>query len=161
MVMLARSVNVQMAHRAFERWRSHPNARYLATVIGRLLAIVVLLLLNGFFVAAEFALVRSRRTRLDAMARSGDAKARLALRATGNLPRLLSASQLGITLASLALGWVAESTLGEVFSSWFASLPVAIEQSLRVSFGAIVALASVTYLHVVFGELAPRSVAFH
>ena len=126
-------------------------------MIGRLLAIVVLLLFNGFFVAAEFALVRSRRTRLDAMARGGDAKARLALRASGNLPRLLSASQLGITLASLALGGLPKSTLGEALAHWFGSLPFAIEQSLRVSFGAIVALASVTYLHVVFGELAPRA----
>jgi magnesium and cobalt exporter, CNNM family len=161
MVMLARSVRVRMTHRAAERWRLDGIARYLAPVIGRLLAIVVLLMFNGFFVAAEFALVRSRRTRLDTMARTGDAKARLALRATNNLPRLLSASQLGITLASLALGWVAESTLGEVLASWFATLPLAIEQSLRVSFGAIVALASVTYLHVVFGELAPRAVALN
>ena len=161
MVMLARSVRVRMTHRAVERWRLDRIARYLAPVIGRLLAIVVLLMFNGFFVAAEFALVRSRRTRLDTMARGGDAKARLALRATDNLPRLLSASQLGITLASLALGWVAESTLGEVLASWFGSLPLAIEQSLRVSFGAIVALASVTYLHVVFGELAPRAVALN
>ena len=161
MVMLARSVRVRMTHRAAERWRLDGIARYLAPVIGRLLAIVVLLMFNGFFVAAEFALVRSRRTRLDTMARTGDAKARLALRATDNLPRLLSASQLGITLASLALGWVAESTLGEVLASWFETLPLAIEQSLRVSFGAIVALASVTYLHVVFGELAPRAVALN
>ena len=130
-------------------------------MIGRLLAIVVLLLFNGYFVAAEFALVRSRRTRLDAMARNGDAKARLALRATASLPRLLSASQLGITLASLALGWVAESTLGESLAAWFGTLPLVIEQSLRVSIGAIVALASVTYLHVVFGELAPRAVALN
>ena len=130
-------------------------------MIGRLLAIVVLLLFNGYFVAAEFALVRSRRTRLDAMARGGDAKARLALRATATLPRLLSASQLGITLASLALGWVAESTLGDSLAAWFGTLPFVIESSLRVSIGAIVALASVTYLHVVFGELAPRAVALN
>ena len=161
MVMLARSVRVRVTHRAAERWRLDGIARYLAPVIGRLLAIVVLLMFNGFFVAAEFALVRSRRTRLDTMARTGDAKARLALRATDNLPRLLSASQLGITLASLALGWVAESTLGDALASWFGTLPLAIEQSLRVSFGAIVALASVTYLHVVFGELAPRAVALN
>ena len=160
-VVLAGSVNVQMTHRAVERWRLGRSARYLAPVIGRLLAIVVLLMFNGFFVAAEFALVRSRRTRLDTMARSGDAKARLALRATDNLPRLLSASQLGITLASLALGWVAESTLGEGLAEWFATLPIVVEQSLRVSIGAIVALASVTYLHVVFGELAPRAVALN
>jgi CBS domain containing-hemolysin-like protein len=160
-VALTRSVHVQMAHRTGRRWRFRLGTRYLARVIGRLLAIVVLLLFNGFFVAAEFALVRSRRTRLEAMARNGDAKARLALRATGTLPRLLSASQLGITLASLALGWVAESTLGEGLAEWFGTLPVAIEQSLRVSIGAIVALASVTYLHVVFGELAPRAVALN
>jgi CBS domain containing-hemolysin-like protein len=161
MIVIAGAVHVEMTHRAIDWWRGAGDAGYLATVIGRLLAIVVLLLFNGFFVAAEFSLVRSRRTRLDAMARAGDAKARLALRATGNLARLLSASQLGITLASLALGWVAESTLGDVFARWFEALPIVIEQSLRVSFGAIVALASITYLHVVFGELAPRAVALN
>ena len=160
-VMIARTVHVQRTHRSRGRWRQGREAAYLAAVIGRLLAIVVLLLFNGFFVAAEFALVRSRRTRLDAMARAGDGKAGLALRATGTLPRLLSASQLGITLASLALGWVAESTLGDALARWFGSLPIVIEQSLRVTFGAIVALASVTYLHVVFGELAPRAVALN
>ena len=67
-------------------------------MLARLIAIAVLLLLNGFFVAAEFALVRSRRTRLESMARTGDWKARLALRASGNLARVYSASQLGITL---------------------------------------------------------------
>src|ERR1043165_3567589 len=112
-VLTGGAVRVPMTHDASVCWRRSRDARYLAPVIGRLLAIVVLLLFNGFFVAADFALVRSRRTRLVAVVRSGDAKARLALRATGMLPRLLSASQLGITLASLALGWVAESTLGE------------------------------------------------
>src|SRR5687768_12389003 len=77
------------------------------------------------------------------------------------LPRLLSASQLGITLASLGLGWVTERTLGAGLAHWFESLPIAVEQSLRVSVGAIVALASITYLHVVFGELAPRAVALN
>jgi CBS domain containing-hemolysin-like protein len=131
-------------------------------VIGRLIAILVLLLLNGFFVAVEFALVRSRRTRLEAMTRTGDTKARLALRAMSNLGRMLSASQLGITLASLGLGWVAESTLGDVLKEWFVvSLPPAIEVSLRLTVGATVALATVTYLHVVFGELAPRAAALN
>jgi CBS domain containing-hemolysin-like protein len=131
-------------------------------VIGRLLAILVLLALNGFFVAVEFALVRSRRTRLEAMTRTGDKKARLALRAMSNLGRMLSASQLGITLASLGLGWVAESTLGELLQQWFAAnLPAALEVSLRATFGATVALAAVTYMHVVFGELAPRAAALN
>jgi CBS domain containing-hemolysin-like protein len=160
-VVVARPVRVKTTHRAAQCWRGRRGPAYLGPVIGRLFAIVVLLLFNGFFVAAEFALVRSRRTRLEAMARGGDSKAQLALRATGMLPRLLSASQLGITLASLGLGWVAESTLGEGLAHWFGSLPIAIEQSLRLTVGAIVALASVTYLHVVFGELAPRAVALN
>jgi CBS domain containing-hemolysin-like protein len=131
-------------------------------VIGRLAAILVLLLLNGFFVAAEFALVRARRTRLEAMTRAGDRKARLALRAMSNLARMLSASQLGITLASLGLGWVAESALGELLKEWFAAnLPPIVEVSLRATVGATVALASVTYMHVVFGELAPRAAALN
>jgi len=64
-------------------------------VLGRLLAIILLVLLNAFFVGAEFALVRSRRTRLEAMTRSGDRLARIALRASSNISRVLSASQLG------------------------------------------------------------------
>src|ERR1019366_1681146 len=120
--------------------------------------IVVLLVLNGYFVAVEFALVRSRRTRLQAMVRAGDPVARFALAATGNLARVLPASQLGITLCSLGLGWTAESSLGHSFGDFFAALPFPIEASLRVSIGAMVALLLATYLQVVFGERAPRSV---
>ncbi|HEY4658240.1 MAG TPA: CNNM domain-containing protein, partial [Gemmatimonadaceae bacterium] len=129
--------------------------------MARLGLIVVLLVLNGYFVAVEFALVRSRRTRLQAMVRAGDRIARYALSASGNLARVLSASQLGITAASLGLGWAAESTLGNAFEAFFAGLPWALEQSLRVTIGAIVALSVITYLHVVFGELAPRAVALN
>ncbi len=126
-----------------------------------MLAIVVLLILNGFFVAAEFALVRSRRTRLESMARTGDWKARMALKASGNLARILSASQLGITLASLALGALAEQAFGDWFVQRMTVLPVAIDLSVRVGIGAAIALTLVTYLHVVFGELAPRSAALN
>jgi CBS domain containing-hemolysin-like protein len=128
-------------------------------VLARLIAIAVLLLVNGFFVAAEFALVRSRRTRLESIARTGDWKARLALRASGNLARVYSASQLGVTLASLGLGALAESSLAGVFARQLAELPFFIEVCLRVGIGAAIALTIVTFLHVVFGELAPRGVA--
>jgi CBS domain containing-hemolysin-like protein len=128
-------------------------------VLGRLAFIVVLLVLNGYFVAAEFALVRSRRTRLQAMVRSGDPIARFALSASGNLARVLSTSQLGITLASLGLGWAAQSSFGEAFEAVFSRLPFPVEQSLRVSIGAIVALLVVSFFHVVFGELAPKAAA--
>ncbi len=119
------------------------------------------MLLNAFFVGAEFALVRSRRTRLEAMTRSGDRLARFAVRASSNISRILSASQLGVTLASLGLGWVAESTVGDVFASMFSHLPFAIEMELRLTLGAAVALIIVTYLHVVFGELTPKAAALN
>jgi CBS domain containing-hemolysin-like protein len=128
-------------------------------VLSRLIAILVLLALNGYFVAAEFALVRSRRTRLESMARTGDWKARIALRASGNLARVLSASQLGITLASLALGWLAEDAFGNWIAEHLGALPFVVDATVRVGIGAAVALTLVTYLHVVFGELAPRSAA--
>jgi CBS domain containing-hemolysin-like protein len=124
-----------------------------------LIAIVILLFLNGFFVAAEFALVRSRRTRLESMARTGDWKARLALKASGNLARVYSASQLGVTVASLALGAITESALGGWMAARLASLPWAIDLSVRVGVGATIALTVITFFHVVFGELAPRGAA--
>lgn len=130
-------------------------------MLGRLLGIAVLVLLNAFFVGAEFALVRSRRTRLEAMTRSGDRLARIALRASTNISRVLSASQLGVTLASLGLGWAAEATLGHAFSNLFATLPLAIEVPLRLTIGSGVALVVVTYLHVVFGELVPKAAALN
>ena len=119
------------------------------------------MLLNAFFVGAEFALVRSRRTRLEAMVRSGDRLAHFAVRASSNISRILSASQLGVTLASLGLGWVAESAVGEVFENLFANLPFAVEVSMRLTLAATVALILVTYLHVVFGELVPKAAALN
>ena len=130
-------------------------------MLGRLLAIILLVLLNGFFVGAEFALVRSRRTRLEAMVRSGDRLARFAVRAVSNISRILSASQLGVTLASLGLGWVAESTVGDIFANMFSYMPFAMEMSMRLTLGAALALVVVTYLHVVFGELTPKAAALN
>jgi CBS domain containing-hemolysin-like protein len=95
------------------------------------------------------------------MTRSGDRLARFAVRASSNISRILSASQLGVTLASLGLGWVAESTVGEVFEHLFANLPFAVEISMRLTLAATVALIIVTYLHVVFGELVPKAAALN
>ena len=95
------------------------------------------------------------------MVRSGDRLAHFAVRASSNISRILSASQLGVTLASLGLGWVAESTVGEVFEHLFANLPFAVELSMRLTLAATVALILVTYLHVVFGELVPKAAALN
>ena len=132
-------------------------------MLSRLFAIVALLALNAFFVAVEFALVRARRSRLEAMVRAGDHFARFAVTATSrsNLTRVLSAGQLGITLASLGLGWVAEASLGQFLEHWFAGLPIALELSVRLGIATTIAITVVTYLHVVFGELAPRALSLN
>jgi CBS domain containing-hemolysin-like protein len=129
-------------------------------VLARILALIGLLAANGFFVAAEFSMVRSRRSRLEAMARSGDAKARLVLRATASMARLLSASQFGITLASIGIGVLAEETLAHSFAGTFAGIATPLRIS-AATLGTVGAMAVVTYGHVVFGELAPRSAALN
>jgi len=95
------------------------------------------------------------------MVRSGDRLARFAVRAVSNISRILSASQLGVTLASLGLGWVAESTVGDIFANMFSYMPFAMEMSMRLTLGAALALVVVTYLHVVFGELTPKAAALN
>ncbi len=128
-------------------------------VLVRFLAAIVLVLVNGFFVGAEFALVRSRRTRLEARATDGDRLAAIAVRATSNIPSLLSASQLGVTLASLGLGWVAQSVVAVPLATALASLPITMQFAVRETIAGAVALAGVTYFTVMFGELAPKSAA--
>lgn len=123
----------------------------------RLLAIVALVAANAFFVAAEFALVASRRTRIEAMVRRGDGKARLVRKALSDLYRLLSATQLGITLTSILLGFVAEDTVAHFFRDWFAALPPALDFLTRGGIASFVAVAVISFLHVVFGELVPKA----
>src|SRR6185436_14894205 len=123
--------------------------------------IIGLLAANGFFVAAEFSVVRSRRSRLEAMARGGDAKARLVLKALTRMAILLSASQFGITLASIGIGALAEETLSHAFAETFKSMPFLVRFGFGAGLGTVCALAVVTYGHVVFGELAPRSAALN
>src|SRR3954453_9057338 len=89
----------------------------------RFLAVVVLVIANAFFVAAEFALVSARRTRIEAMLRQGDRKAKAVRAAQQDLYRQLSAAQLGVTAASVLLGYVAEDTLAYFLRDWFSSLP--------------------------------------
>ena len=123
----------------------------------RLVAVLLLLAANAFFVAAEFALVAARRTRVDAMIRRGDRKARTVKKALSDLYRQLSAAQLGITVASILLGYVAEDTVAHLFRSWFASLPPSLSFLTRGGIASAVAVAVITFLHVVFGEQAPKA----
>ncbi|HYL04637.1 MAG TPA: hemolysin family protein, partial [Thermoanaerobaculia bacterium] len=123
-----------------------------------LLAGLLLVLLNGFFVAAEFALVRVRPTQLDSAAGHGARRARLARHMTQHLDAYLSATQLGITLASLGLGWIGEpafSWLIEPVVVFFAGRNPALVHSL----GLTISFLAITILHIVLGELTPKWVA--
>jgi CBS domain containing-hemolysin-like protein len=127
-------------------------------VLARLGIVALLVLANAFFVAAEFALVSSRRTRIEAMIRRGDGKAKLARRAILALDRSISGTQLGITLASLGLGWVGEPTVAHTIEGIFAPLgPLAPIATHGVA-GAI-AFLFITFLHIVLGELSPKALA--
>ena len=123
-----------------------------------ILASVALVLVNAFFVAAEFAIVKIRPSRLEQLAARGHRRARVALGIARRLDAYLSANQLGITLASLALGWIGEPAFAGLLKPLFASfgmwsVPTAHAVAVIPSFAAI------TFLHTVLGELAPKSLA--
>jgi len=124
-----------------------------------LVSVVVLVLANAFFVAAEFALVGARRTRLDEMARAGDGKARLARRAVQSLDRYISATQLGITLASLGLGWIGEPALAGLIIGGFGWLPATLATVATHGVASIIAFIIITILHIILGELVPKALA--
>ena len=122
--------------------------------------VFLLVLLNAFFVAAEFALVAARRSRIDQLASEGDRKARVVQRALGELDRYISGTQLGITLASLGLGWIGEPALASAIDAGLLLLGVHASPLLEHSGAAVVvAFLTITFLHIVLGELAPKSVA--
>lgn len=124
-----------------------------------LVAILALVLANAYFVAAEFALVGARHTRLEEQGRAGDRKAILAHRAVQSLDHYISATQLGITLASLGLGWIGEPALARFIQSGFAWLPSPVDALATHSLAVAVAFAVITLLHIVLGELVPKAIA--
>ena len=118
---------------------------------------VVLLLLNAFFVGAEFALISARRSAIEPRAASGSRAARTTLRAMENVSLMMAAAQLGITLCSLGLGSVGEPAVAHQLERPFAALGVPEELLHPVAF--VIALAVVVYLHVVIGEMVPKNLA--
>lgn len=129
-------------------------------VLLKILMIIFLVLANGFFVAVEFALVSVRRARIETLAAAGKAGAKAVLRALDHLDAMLSASQFGITLASLALGAVGESTLAKWLEPFLMkNLPVATGELLAHTIAIGISLAVITYLHLVLGEYAPKALA--
>jgi CBS domain containing-hemolysin-like protein len=124
-----------------------------------LLSIPALVLLNGFFVAAEFALVAVRKTRVDELVEQGVPRAKAVSDAIANLDRTIAATQLGITIASIALGWVGEATLASLMQPWFTFLPENQAFLTRHALAVAIAFSLVTFMHVVLGELMPKTVA--
>ncbi|MCZ2340768.1 MAG: hemolysin family protein [Bacteroidales bacterium] len=128
-------------------------------IVGGFVAIPILIALNGFFVAAEFALVAVRKTRVEEMIAQGIQRAKAVEAALHNLDRSIAATQLGITLASIALGWVGERAMEHALRPVFAFLPEQWAFLSRHAVSVVVAFSTVTFLHVVFGELIPKAIA--
>lgn len=125
----------------------------------RLLAVGVLVLANGFFVAAEFSLVSVRRTRIAELVARGDFAATWVQRAINNPDAVIAATQLGITIASLGLGWIGEPALAHLILPVVQLFPGDIQDEVSHTISVGIAFAMITFLHVVIGELAPKSIA--
>jgi CBS domain containing-hemolysin-like protein len=117
----------------------------------------VMVLANAFFVAAEFAFVKIRPTRLQQLAREGRVRARLLLGITAQLPAYLSASQLGITVASLTLGWLGEPAFAALIRPWLEGISAS--ETTVHTLAVAASLIVITFLHTVLGELAPKALA--
>ncbi len=125
----------------------------------RLLAVLALVLANGFFVAAEFSLISVRKTRIDQLLAEGSRLARPVRRALNNPDQFIAATQLGITMASLGLGWIGEPALASMVFPLFERLPISIAITTAHSLAVAMAFIIITSLHIVLGELAPKTVA--
>jgi CBS domain containing-hemolysin-like protein len=124
-----------------------------------LIAIPLLVAVNGYFVAAEFALVAIRKTRVEELVNLGVSGAKSLMEAVEHLNRSVAACQLGITVASLALGFVSEPAIHRLIHPLFASLPGDWQGPLSRALSILVTLGLITYLHVVFGEQMPKIAA--
>lgn len=124
-----------------------------------ILLTIFLIFLNGFFVAAEFAIVKVRASQLEVKVQEGNPLAALAKTIVSNLDGYLAATQLGITLASLGLGWIGEPVVATILIGIMHSLGFDLDEELAHNIALPIAFTLITILHIVFGELAPKSVA--
>jgi CBS domain containing-hemolysin-like protein len=127
-------------------------------IILKILAVVLLVGLNGFFVASEFAIVKIRDTQLQPLVKQGNGRARIAQQVVGQLDRYLSAAQLGITLASLGLGWIGEPVFATLLHPLMTRLQID-SPNVQHTVSFIVGFSVITFLHIVAGEQAPKWLA--
>jgi len=123
-------------------------------ILLKLFLVLLLVFANGFFVAAEFAFVAVRRSRIETLAGEGNPGAKRLLRILKNLNAYLSATQLGITLASLGLGWVGEPFVAQLLAQPLDMLP----EAARSTVAFIIAFSLISSFHIIFGEQAPKLV---
>ncbi|MDD4600114.1 hypothetical protein SDC9_20936 [bioreactor metagenome] len=127
------------------------------TIIFNMFLVMILVLMNAFFVAAEFAMVKVRSTRIDTLVMEGNTRAKLAKKVVDHLDAYLSACQLGITLASLGLGWVGEPAVAALIKPALTEFGLSGDIVHTISFA--IAFSFITALHIIIGELAPKSLA--
>lgn len=137
---------------------SDGGGSYLADMLG-ILSVLVLVVANGFFVASEFSLVAVRRSRVAELVGAGRANAQALQRAVDNLDANLAATQLGITISSLALGWIGEPALAHLVEPLLAFLPGVLSTAGSHAIAIAISFVIITALHIVLGELAPKSLA--
>ncbi len=131
----------------------------IASIVWRLIAVFALVLANGFFVAAEFAIVTVRKTRLDQLVAEGHWGARAVRRAVSDPDSYIAATQLGITMASIGLGWIGEPALASLIEPAVVWLPAPMAAATAHTIAVAIAFAIITALHIVLGELAPKTIA--
>ncbi len=131
---------------------------HLGTIFN-LFIIAFLLLSNAFFVASEFSMVRARKTRMEELSKQGNTTADVALNQIDDLDKFVASVQLGVTISSIGLGWVGESTMAHLIEPLFAFLPNLAQNIATHTLSISIAFALITFLHVTIGELVPKSIA--
>ena len=131
----------------------------LPDIFVNIFVIAFLLFVNGFFVAAEFALVKVRKTRLEQLCNEGNFNAKQALKLVNNTNKMLAAAQLGVTIASIALGWVAEATIVQLLMPVISLLPILNSTVSAHVIAVPISFIVVTYFHVLLGEQLPKCLA--
>ncbi len=131
----------------------------LTDILINIFVIAFLLFVNGFFVAAEFALVKVRKTRLEQLSHEGNSNAKKALKLVNDTNKMLAAAQLGVTIASIALGWVAESTIVQLIEPVIKLIPAANAVVAAHAIAVPISFVVVTYFHVLLGEQLPKCFA--
>src|SRR6187549_1691602 len=131
----------------------------LAATLWRLAALLALVLANGFFVAAEFSIVTVRKTRIDQLIAEGHRGAKAVRRAVTDPDSYIAATQLGITMASIGLGWIGEPALASVIEPSLSIMPDLLAATTAHTIAVAISFAIITALHIVLGELAPKTIA--